>query len=62
MEAITVAGLMVVAVGGYYTLKDTLKDMGIQLSNPQRILKCCSLKLIFITPQTKIKKVAGMHI
>lgn len=63
MEAITIAGLAVVAVGGIYSVLDLLADIGIQpkktLPDSKRSTLCCGN---IIPAQSQVKKMAGMHI
>ena len=63
MEAITIAGLAVVAVGGYFTALDFLADMGITVRKHKHIRN----QSLFVgnrigSNQPRIKKMAGMHI
>lgn len=58
MEAITIGGLAVVIVGGYYTLVDFFQDMGIRFT----LAKRCRSKRRFVAPQITVKKMAWMHI
>lgn len=63
MEAVTIAGLAVVAVGGYYSLLDLLSDAGVTgrvKKFRQRESLVCGRDIV--TPQSRIKKMAGMHI
>lgn len=63
MEAVTLAGIAVVAVGGYYSAVDFLTGLGIRSYRTKLETRNSQLfsKRIF-TPQRRIKKVAGMHI
>lgn len=63
MEAITIAGLAVVAMGGYYTLIDFMNDLGLS----GRRVEAAARKLpvsrrYVVAPQPGIKKMAGMHV
>jgi len=63
MEAVTIAGLAVVAVSGYYSLRDLLSEAGVagklkKFRKKESIV--CGRDII--TPQSRIKKMAGMHI
>ncbi len=63
MEAVTIAGLAVVAAGAYFSLVDLIADTGLacwlKRMKKKRSLVCGR---DIITPQSRIKKVAGMHI
>ena len=63
MEAITIAGLAVVAVGGYYSVIDFMNDLGISGRRVQAETKKLpvSQRTIF-AQQTGIKKMTGMHV
>lgn len=63
MEAVTIAGLAVVTVGGYYALLDLLNDAGVT-GRVKKFQKKGSLVCgrDIITPQSRVKKMAGMHI
>jgi hypothetical protein len=63
MEAITIAGLVVLAVGGYYSVVDFLNDLGLCGRRFETATQKPPVSQRYIiTPQTGIKKVAGMHI
>lgn len=63
MEAITLAGLIVVLVGGYYTIADFMHDLGIQPTISKRLArKLHDSKRAINMPQSGIKKMARMHI
>lgn len=63
MEAVTVAGIAVVAVGGYYSVLDLLADLGIRIRRTQPETKKTTYSCTYIfTPQSRIKKVARMNI
>lgn len=63
MEAVTLAGIAVVAVGGYYSILDLLADLGIRIRKTQHETKTITYSNTYIfTPQRRIKKVAGMNI
>lgn len=63
MEAVTIAGLAVVAVGGYYSVLDLIADLGIRFKKRKpavnRDFSSCSY---ILAQQARIKKVAGMNI
>ena len=63
MEAVTIAGMAIVAVGGYFSVLDFLTDAGmagrVKKIRENRSPVCGRNK---ITPQSRIKKMAGMHI
>lgn len=62
MEAIMIAGVAVVAVGGYYSALDFMANLGIRLkrtrTKSRKTTEYCSC---IIASQRRIKKVAGMH-
>ena len=63
MEALTIAGVAALAAGGYYSLVDLMNDLGLH----GRKVKAGARKLpvsqdTVIAPQTRIKKMAGVHI
>jgi hypothetical protein len=63
MEAIMIGGLAVLAVGGYYTLIDAMNDLGLCKRTVRVTTKKLSVtRNCIITPQTGIKKMAGMNI
>jgi len=63
MEAVTIAGVAVVIVGGIYSFLDLLADLGIQVStskstgNNSPVFGSCLL-----ASQRRVKKVAGVNI
>ncbi len=63
MEAIIIAGLAVVAVGGYFTVLDFMADLGIDLRK-HKLDRNQSLSMgsRVNSNQPRIKKMAGMHI
>lgn len=63
MEAITIVGLAVVAVGGYFTVLDFMGDMGLA-ARKQRYAREESFSAgnRICSHQSRIKKMAGMHI
>lgn len=63
MEAITIGGIAVVAVGGYYAVIDFMNDLGIR----RRCLRVEAKRLPgsrlnIVARQSGIKKMAGLHI
>jgi len=63
MEAIMIAGIAALAAGGYYALQDLLADLGITV----RKSTIGTRNSYFpdkgiLTPQRRVKKVAGMYI
>lgn len=63
MEAITIAGLAVAAIGGYYSVIDFLNDVGIRGRRVETAAKKLPVSRYYIlTRQPEIKKMAGMHI
>lgn len=63
MEAIMIGGLAVLAVGGYYTAIDFINDLGIRGKRIETAAKKLPVSRHYsVSPQTGIKKMAGMHI
>jgi len=63
MEAITIAGLAVVAVGGYYSIIDFMNDHGIRLRRTSEKAKKLPISgRNFVAHQGGIKKMARMHV
>jgi DNA-binding transcriptional regulator GbsR (MarR family) len=63
MEAITIAGLAVLAVGGYYSIIDFTNDLGIGRNRVKAGVKKLPVSQLYIvTHQPGIKKMAGMHV
>lgn len=63
MEAITIAGLAVLAVGGYYSVVDLIHDLGFSGKRPvMGAQKSLVSHRYVVAPQAGIKKMAGMHI
>lgn len=63
MEAIMIGGLAVLAVGGYYSAIDLLNDLGIRGRGVETAAKKSPVSRYYsVSPQTGIKKMAGMHI
>jgi len=63
MEAITIAGLAVLAIGGYYSVIDFLNDVGIYGRESETAVKKSPVSRGYIlTRQSGVKKMAGMHI
>ena len=63
MEVVMIAGLTVVAVGGFYSALDFLTDMGIGARRRQsEVKKSPFYSRGVLTPQGRIKKMAGMYI
>lgn len=63
MEAVTIGGIAVVLVGGFYSIIDLLNDFGIQLKKrrPERESLSCWGRNLFST-QKRIKKVTGVYV
>ncbi len=60
---LTIAGLAVLAVGGYYSLVDLMNDLGIHGRGAKTGVRQLSVaQCHVIAPQARIKKMAGMHI
>jgi hypothetical protein len=63
MEVVTLAGLAVVAVGGYYSALDFMADLGIRVKKVRtETRKSTYSSSCILTSQRRIKKVAGMHV
>lgn len=63
MEAITLAGLAVLAFGGYYSLIDCMIDLGFRKRATHAADKNLDVsRRCILTPQAGIKKMAGMNI
>ena len=61
MEAVMIAGLAVVATGGYYFVLDLLVDMGIRVKEPEAGSSPLSGR-VSLTAQGRVKKMAGMNV
>jgi len=63
MEAVTIAGLAVLAVGGYYSIIDFMNDLGIRGKRVKVEAKNLPVSQRYIVAtQSRIKKMAGMHV
>jgi hypothetical protein len=63
MEAITIGGVAVLAVGGYYFIVDFMNDLGFLGKKVEVAAKRLPVSRHYIvTPQPGIKKMAGMHV
>ncbi len=63
MEAITIAGVAVVAVGGYFTVLDFMADLGINVRKQKHDRnQSLSMGNRICPNQPRIKKMAGVHI
>jgi hypothetical protein len=63
MEAVTIAGIAVVAVGGFYSAVDFLNDLGILVKKPRVEAKVSSFfRRCELPAQKRVKKMAGMHV
>ena len=63
MEAVTIAGLAVVIVGGYYAVVDFMYDLGIHVKKSRSETKVASIaSRTAFTSQGRVKKMAGMHV
>lgn len=65
MEAITIAGAAVVAVGGWYSAVDLLSDLGIRIGkrNGTAMKSRCGVRSGQHVPaQRRIKQMAGVNI
>ncbi len=61
MEAIMIAGLAVVVVGGWYSFVDLLTDLGITLKK-RRVDVCAFSCRWSCSGQRRVKQMAGMNI
>jgi hypothetical protein len=63
MEAVMIAGVAVVAVGGVYAGLDLLNDLGVRIEKrrPEVAGRSVSRRCLF-TAQGGVKKMAGMHV
>ena len=63
MEAITIAGIAVVLVGGFYSVVDLLNDLGIRINRSRFKTEIDSTpRSGTVTAQSRVKKMAGVHI
>lgn len=63
MEAVTIAGITVVLVGGYYSALDLLEDLGIRVKKPRDEAGKLSLpRRSILTSQSRVKKVARVYV
>jgi hypothetical protein len=63
MEAVTIAGLAALAVGGYFSVIDFMTDLGIRRKNVEvAVQKLNVTRRYAVAPQSGIKKMAGMNI
>lgn len=63
MEAITIAGVAVVLVGGFYSAVDLLSDLGIRINRSRFKTENDSPTHGRTLPaQSRVKKMAGVHI
>ncbi len=64
MEAVMIAGIAVVAVGGWYSVLDLLADIGIRIGKDSRSeVKSNSFShTCHIPAQRRIKQMAGVNI
>ena len=63
MEAITIAGLAVVVVGGYFAVLDFMADLGITVRKQRHARnESFSIGNRICSNQPRIKKMAGVHI
>lgn len=63
MEAVTIAGIAVVAVGGYYSVIDFMNDFGLLMnkSRPWAKLAACFRNRV-LTSQRRVQKMTRMYI
>lgn len=63
MEAVTIAGIAVVVVGGFYSVADFLDDLGIYVDIRRHEKKRLSLFCRSDVPsQGRVKKITGVHV
>ena len=63
MEAVTLAGIAVAVVGGFYSAVDFLGDLGIHPKKAQVKTRGFSFSRRCVNPaQTRVKKMAGLHV
>jgi len=63
MEAVTIAGLAVVAVGGYFSVLDFLEDLGIRVKDSRQRKQLSEISRSRIYPaQGRVKKMSGVNI
>lgn len=63
MEAVMIAGLAVVAAGGYYFVLDLLADMGIRVKGSRTEAGGSALSgRASLTEQGRVEKMAGMNV
>lgn len=63
MEAVMIAGLAVVAVGGFYSMLDLLGDLGIRIGRRQPEREKSPLSRRSVVPaQGRVKEMAGMNV
>jgi hypothetical protein len=63
MEAITIGGLAVLAVGGYYSAIDFLNDIGIRGRwTETKVKKLPVSHRCSVTPQPGVKKMARLYV
>lgn len=63
MEAVTIAGLAVVAICGYFTVLDFMGDIGLAGKKQRHASdESFSAENRVCSHQSRIKKMAGMHI
>jgi hypothetical protein len=62
MEAVMIAGLAVVAIGGYYSVLDLLEDVGIRIKGPRKAGESTPSGRAVLSAQGVVKKMAGMNV
>ena len=64
MEAIMIAGIAVVVVGGWYSIQDLLDDLGIRIKKPGRVtVRSHNFRApCRFSSQGRVKQMAGMNI
>lgn len=63
MEAITIGGIAVVVVGGFYSVVDLLSDLGIEFKKrrPETDVSSCYRRTLLPT-QKRVKKMTGVYV
>jgi hypothetical protein len=63
MEAVTIAGLAVVVIGGYFSLSDFINEIRLVARLRKSGIKRSAVwGRDIVTPESRVKKMAGMNI